>query len=64
MTYTSLRKRLDATMERVCDNREIVIVRRRGGRVAIIAAEELAGVTENIGHIGWVKKREADPSSD
>ena len=47
-TYTSLRERLASVLEFVADDREVVIVRRRGtGRdVALVPAEELAGLME------------------
>ena len=46
-TYTSLRERLASVLKQVADNREIVIVRRRKAQdVALIPAEELAGLME------------------
>jgi len=46
-TYTALREKLAGFLDQVTDDREVVIVRRRGGRdVAIIAADELAGLSE------------------
>ncbi|MGA3263550.1 MAG: type II toxin-antitoxin system prevent-host-death family antitoxin [Terracidiphilus sp.] len=46
-TYTALRERLAGFLDRVTDDREVVIVRRRGARdVAIIPADELAGLME------------------
>ena len=46
-TYTSLRANLSNVQDRVIDDREVVIVRRRGSRdVALIPAEELAGLME------------------
>jgi antitoxin YefM len=46
-TYTSLRENLASVMDRVVDDREVVIVRRkRGQRVAIIPADELSGLLE------------------
>lgn len=46
-TYTSLRARLASVLNQVAENREIVIVRRRNARdVALIPADELAGLTE------------------
>lgn len=46
-TYTSLRARLASVLNQVADNQEVVIVRRRGGKdVALVPAEELAGLTE------------------
>ncbi len=46
-TYSALRANLASYLDRVTDNREVVVVKRRGARdVAIIAADELAGLTE------------------
>jgi antitoxin YefM len=46
-TYTALRENLASFLERVVDDREVVVVKRRGARdVAIIAADELAGLEE------------------
>ena len=46
-TYTSLRQRLASVLDQVGDDREVVIVRRRGAKdVALVPAEELAGLME------------------
>ena len=46
-TYTSLRANLATVLDRVVDQQETVIVRRKGARdVALIPASELAGLTE------------------
>src|SRR6266496_6761077 len=46
-TYTSLRKNLASVMDRVVNDREVVIVRRkRGQRVAMIPADELSSLLE------------------
>ncbi len=46
-TYTSLRENLASVMDRVVNNGEIVIIRRKGDqRVAMIAADELSGLLE------------------
>jgi antitoxin YefM len=46
-TYTSLRANLAGVLDQVVDQRETVIVRRRGARdVALIPADELAGLVE------------------
>ncbi len=46
-TYSSLRERLASYLDQVVDDREVVIVRRRGARdVALISADELAGILE------------------
>ena len=44
-SYTELRENLASYLDRVVDDREVVVVKRRGARdVAIIAADELAGL--------------------
>jgi antitoxin YefM len=46
-TYTALREKLAGFLDRVTDDREVVIVRRRGARdVAMISADELSSVLE------------------
>jgi len=46
-TYTNLREELASYMDRVTNDREIVVVKRKGDqRVAIIPADELAGLIE------------------
>lgn len=46
-TYTALRENLASFLDRVVDDREVLVVKRRGNRdVAIIAADDLAGITE------------------
>ena len=46
-TYTSLRKRLASVLRQVADDHEVVIVRRRSAKdVALVPAEELAGLME------------------
>jgi antitoxin YefM len=46
-TYTSLRERLASVLDQVANDHEVVIVRRRGARdVALIPADELAGLLE------------------
>jgi antitoxin YefM len=46
-TYTSLRERLASVLKQVADDREVVIVRRRSAKdVALVPAEELAGLME------------------
>jgi len=46
-TYTNLRQSLASVLDRVANDREVVIVRRRGEkRVAMIPADELAGLIE------------------
>jgi antitoxin YefM len=46
-TYTNLRQELASILDRVVEDQEVVIVRRRGARdVALIPAAELAGILE------------------
>jgi antitoxin YefM len=46
-TYTNLREKLASVLDQVVDDREVVIVRRRGAKdVALIPADELAGLLE------------------
>lgn len=46
-TYTSLRENLASVLDRVAQEQEIVIVRRKGARdVALVPAAELAGLME------------------
>ncbi len=46
-TYTSLREKLATVLKQVADDQEVVIVRRRGAKdVALVPAEELAGLME------------------
>ena len=46
-TYTNLRAKLASALDQVVDDREVVIVRRRGARdVALVPADELAGLME------------------
>ena len=46
-TYTALRDKLATYLNRVVDDREVLLVRRRGARdVAILAADELSSLME------------------
>ncbi len=46
-TYTNLREQLASILDRVVDDQEVVIVRRRSSRdVALVPAAELAGLIE------------------
>ena len=46
-TYTKARARFATLMDEVTENREVVIIQRRGSEdVALIAADELAGLLE------------------
>ena len=47
ISYSQARQQLAALLDDVTDDREIVIIRRRNGEpAALIAAEELASLTE------------------
>ena len=46
-SYTSLRENLASVMDRIVNDREVVIVRRKRGKpVAMIPADELSGLLE------------------
>ena len=45
-TYSQAREQLKTLMNRAVDDREVIMVRRSGGAVAIIAADELEGLME------------------
>jgi len=46
-SYTELRQSLASVLDRVSNDREVVIVRRKGERkVALVPADELAGLIE------------------
>jgi antitoxin YefM len=46
-TYTSLRQSLASILDRVANDREVVVIRRRGARtVAMMPADELMGLIE------------------
>lgn len=46
-TYTALREKLAGFLDQVTDDREVVIVRRRGSRdVAMVPADELSSLME------------------
>jgi antitoxin YefM len=46
-TYTNLRQSLASVLDRVANDREVVIVRRRGEKtVAMVPADELMGLME------------------
>ena len=47
ITYTALRQSLASVLDRVANDREVVIVRRRGEKtVAMVPADELMGLME------------------
>ena len=46
-TYTDLREKLATYLDKVIDDREVLVVRRRGARdVAIISVDDLSGLLE------------------
>jgi antitoxin YefM len=46
-TYTNLRQSLASVLDRVANDHEVVIIRRKGDkRVAMVPADELAGLME------------------
>ena len=46
-TYTNLRQSLASVLDRVANDREVVIIRRKGERtVAMVPADELMGLME------------------
>lgn len=46
-SYTSLRQNLASVLDRVIEDQEVVIVRRKGSRdVALVPASELSGLME------------------
>jgi antitoxin YefM len=46
-TYSSLRENLASVLDRVIDDQEVVIVRRKGSKdVALVPAAELSGLLE------------------
>ena len=49
VSYSQFRKRLAYRMERVCDDREpLLIVRRKGRNVVLIGAEDYDGLVETV----------------
>ncbi len=47
ISYSQARQRLASLLDEVTNDREVVIIRRRNGEpAALIAADELAGLTE------------------
>jgi antitoxin YefM len=49
VSYSQFRKRLAHHMEKICDDREpLLIVRRKGRNVVLIAAEEYEGLLETL----------------
>lgn len=48
-TYTQVREKLASTLEDVADNNTIVVIKRKGGKdVALIAADELSSLMETV----------------
>lgn len=49
VSYSQARKKLAALLDEVTQDKEVVIITRRGGEsAALIAADELAGLTEAV----------------
>jgi antitoxin YefM len=75
--YTTLRENLSSFLDQVTDDREVIIVRRKGARdVALVSADELAGWLETahllrspanakrlLEALGRARKREGNPES-
>lgn len=58
-SYTEARDNFASLCERVANDREVVIIRRRGHRdVALVAADELAGLTETAHLLKSPKNRQ------
>jgi antitoxin YefM len=52
-TYSDARKRLATLLDEVVENREVVVIRRRGREdVAMIAADDLASMMETLHVLG------------
>jgi antitoxin YefM len=76
-TYSSAREQLATLLDRVTKDREVVIIQRRGSEdVAMIAADELASLTETayllrsphnaeriLSALGRALKKEGDPQN-
>ena len=66
INYAALRKRLTGYLDQVTDDRELVIVRRRGARdVAMVPADELPGLMETTSlprSVGDTKADRSNPS--
>ena len=61
-TYTHARESLASLLDEVTKNREVVIIQRRGSEdVAMITADELAGVTRNSIPASLTQKCKATP---
>jgi len=49
VSYSQARKKLASLLNDVTQDKEVVIIKRRGGEsAALIAADELAGLTETV----------------
>lgn len=58
-TYSQAREQLKTLMDRAVDDREIIVVKRRSGdAVAMIAADELEGLMETAHLLRSVKNAE------
>jgi antitoxin YefM len=58
-TYTQAKTNLAKLCDQVADNRDVVIIKRRkGGDVALIAADELASILETLHLLSSPKNRD------
>ena len=58
-TYTQARANLATLCDRVAENRDVVVIKRRkGGDVALIAADELASILETLHLLSSPKNRD------
>ena len=56
-TYTSLRENLASIMDRVVNDREVVIIRRKGDqKIAMIPADELSGLRGKASFKGMISQ--------
>ena len=59
VTYTQARANLARLCDEVADNREVVVIKRRKGNdVALIAADELASILETLHLLSSPKNRD------
>ena len=58
-TYTQARANLAKLCDQVAENRDVVVIKRRkGGDVALIAADELASILETLHLLSSPKNRD------
>jgi antitoxin YefM len=59
ITYTQARANLARLCDQVADNRDVVVIKRRkGNHVALIAADELASILETLHLLSSPKNRD------